>query len=455
MTVSQNGTDLGNDPADPVIVTEQAPNLTVSKEADKDTAQVGDTVTYTITVTNTGNVPLTGVTVTDEFDGAGNLTFIGYDAVDNDNGTYTITIGNMAKGASVTITATYIVLEADASNNTITNTAAANADGLDDTPPATETVTVSGQFTLTYDANGGSFGNEEETFTVPNLSGGTYTLTDTQGYNEPTNGNYVFIGWSETQPETAIGAGEKIPDCITEVTLNADNPTRTVYAVWGEDKNDDGVADAQQVFIEPAPIVIYTGGAGYNGAVQGSSDSEVGTTSTGLPEPGFYITLPHAVDAELKTDAETGEIVNGALDLSNYLSFSYYDDAGNEIRHWNLERYDMGSGDSQAYNRFIYRMLPDTYTDTPIRLQFTDEDGNITITDTFPISMDELSQNYSMTIYDGGLNQKAVTANIVGITEDITVGVDSSTLTVPRRNRRQRRSHHHRGSGLCPRQPAG
>ena len=176
--------------------------------------------------------------------------------------------------------------------------------------------------------------------------------------------------------------------------------------------------------------MIYTGGEGYNGAVQGSSDSEVGTTSTGLPEPGFYITLPHAVDAELKTDAETGEIVNGALDLSNYLSFSYYDDAGNEIRHWNLERYDMGSGDSQAYNRFIYRMLPDTYTDTPIRLQFTDEDGNITITDTFPISMDELSQNYSMTIYDGGLNQKAVTANIVGITEDITVGVDSSTLTV-------------------------
>ena len=434
VTVSQNGTDLGNDPADPVIVTEQAPHLTVSKEADKDTAQVGDTVNYTITVANTGNVPLNNVTVTDTFTGAGVLTFTdstAYTVNNNGDGTYTITIGNMAKGASVTITATYIVLEADASNNTITNTAAAKATELGDKPVEDEeTVTVSGQFTLIYNANGGSFDNEEETFTVPNLSGGTYTLTDTQGYNEPTNGNYVFIGWSETQPETAIGAGEEIPDCITEVTLNADNPTRTVYAVWGEDKNDDGVADAQQVFIEPAPIVIYTGGAGYNGAVQGSSDSEVGTTSTGLPEPGFYITLPHAVDAELKTDAETGEIVNGALDLSNYLSFSYYDDAGNEIRHWNLERYDMGSGDSQAYNRFIYRMLPDTYTDTPIRLQFTDEDGNITITDTFPISMDELSQNYSMTIYDGGLNQKAVTANIVGITEDITVGVDSSTLTV-------------------------
>ena len=140
VTVSQNGTDLGNAPADPVIVTGQAPHLTVSKEADKDTAQVGDTVNYTITVANTGNVPLNNVTVTDTFTGAGVLTFTdstAYTVNNNGDGTYTITIGNMAKGASVTITATYIVLEADASNNTITNTAAANADGLDDTPPAT------------------------------------------------------------------------------------------------------------------------------------------------------------------------------------------------------------------------------------------------------------------------------------------------------------------------------
>lgn len=43
-----------------------APALTVTKSVDKTTAEVGDTLTYTITVENTGNVNLTNITVTDE-----------------------------------------------------------------------------------------------------------------------------------------------------------------------------------------------------------------------------------------------------------------------------------------------------------------------------------------------------------------------------------------------------
>ena len=428
----------GDEPEDTVTVPVEDPlpesgDIVVTKTADKTTAQVGDTITYTITITNSGETIIDDIVVDDSMWEYGDTIYVnGQTAYVDIDGKYAIKAADLEPGSSIVITYTYTIQEADEGreiSNTVT-VGITEPEGPTSKDTVTVTVPEEGTYTLIYDANGGSFGNNEETLTIPNLSADTYTLTATDGYNEPTNGNYVFIGWSTAPSGSPIGAGEEIPDCITEVTLNDANPTQTVYAVWGEDANDDNVADAQQVFIEPAPIVIYTGGEGYNGAVQGSSDSEVGTTSTGLPEPGFYITLPHAVDAELKTDAETGEIVNGALDLSNYLSFSYYDDAGNEIRHWNLERYDMGSGDSQAYNRFIYRMLPDTHYGIPIRLQFTDEDGNITITDTFPISMDELSQNYSMTIYDGGLDQKAVTANIEGIDGNITVGVDSSTLTV-------------------------
>ncbi len=42
-----------------------APSLTVSKSADEGTVVAGATIHYHVTVTNTGNVPLTGVTVTD------------------------------------------------------------------------------------------------------------------------------------------------------------------------------------------------------------------------------------------------------------------------------------------------------------------------------------------------------------------------------------------------------
>ena len=67
-----DGVELGNDPADPVdddttkdTVT-VAPGISLGKAADVETARVGDPVTYTYTVENTGNVNLRSVGVTDD-----------------------------------------------------------------------------------------------------------------------------------------------------------------------------------------------------------------------------------------------------------------------------------------------------------------------------------------------------------------------------------------------------
>ena len=96
-----------------------------------DTAlKVGDEITYEITVENTGNVALKGLTVTDTFDGAGELEFTD-DPDTGANGTYTWTIANLAVDDTWTVTCTYTVVQADA-GDTLKNAAAVEGGGLDE-----------------------------------------------------------------------------------------------------------------------------------------------------------------------------------------------------------------------------------------------------------------------------------------------------------------------------------
>ena len=99
---------------------------------------VNDTLTYTITVKN-GEVALKDVTITDTFTGKGDLNFRlpdGATVSENQDGTYTITLGNLTAGQEVTITATYKVLRADASSN-LTNTVSVTGTPTDGGEPTT------------------------------------------------------------------------------------------------------------------------------------------------------------------------------------------------------------------------------------------------------------------------------------------------------------------------------
>ena len=98
-------------------------SLKVEKTASTLEADVGDTITFTITVTNTGSVALTDITVTDTFNGSGTLTFELPDGVTDGDGTFTI--ASLPAGESVVIEAAYTVPSADA-GETLTNTADAS-----------------------------------------------------------------------------------------------------------------------------------------------------------------------------------------------------------------------------------------------------------------------------------------------------------------------------------------
>ncbi len=83
---------------------------------------VGDTVTYTLTVTNTGTVELTNLPVKDSNDGAGSIRAANGPGYTYKDGVFTIL--RLPVGKSIAITYQYTALAADA-GKTITNLAVA------------------------------------------------------------------------------------------------------------------------------------------------------------------------------------------------------------------------------------------------------------------------------------------------------------------------------------------
>ncbi len=297
------------------------------------TAQVGDQLIYTITVTNNGNITLETVTVEDVFTGSGTLTFSEAENVIVDGNTLTISnLSNEEGRNSVSIKATYIVQPDDISKDTIVNTANAYIGGKDDDPD----------------------GTDEETVRMDD-----YTVT-----------------------------------------------------------------------ITPADITIYTGGDGYSGVVTDEDGNVITETETsGLPEPGYHIDLPAAVESWLQE--HDVDLEESAANLAGQLAFQYFDESGNIIRNWDLENQGVYSKNSDGtVSRYVYSLSPNTVEGenegVQVRLAFTD-DGNIVTTDNIRMDENTVSASYDMTIYDGGLQQSEIKAVFTAGGESITCTVKIGT----------------------------
>ncbi len=184
------------------------------------------------------------------------------------------------------------------------------------------------------------------------------------------------------------------------------------------------VVDTTPITITPADITIYTGGEGYTGVVD-SAGSQTAATN-GLPEPGYYITLPDWINDQLGGDSS-------AENLAGRLVFKYNDNEG-VTREWKLELYgtEAHSSDVEGTDRqrYIYRMLPGTDGDgqeIPVRLQLTDSEGHVIASDEFSPDMENQYQEYSMRIYSGELDPSKITA-VLTLPNDqtVTCGVNSA-----------------------------
>ena len=302
-------------------------------------ARVGDVLTYTIKVENTGNVPLS-LTLTDTFTGAGPLDFTdgnGYTVTGPVNGKYTITVTNLAVAGTLEITATYTVEDGDVANGSFTNTVTDNTDGEPD----------------------------EDDPTVP-VEMDDYTVTIT-------------------------------------------------------------VAD----------MLIYTGGNAYTGG--GTIDENgdfVGSNLDGLPKPGYHIELSDAVTEWLNDNyTADGSEDDAARDLSEIIKFVYQD--SNMDRLWELKYQGVYSRDEEtdAVTRYVYSLEKGdgAPADQPeVRVYFVDDGDNIVLSDDFDFSNTSPSEEYTMSIYAGDVNQGNIKAELTagGDTISTNIKVESGKLNI-------------------------
>ena len=179
-----------------------------------------------------------------------------------------------------------------------------------------------------------------------------------------------------------------------------------VYPLY-ENRDDEGNFEmltrdnlrwASFIDVKPMDITIYTGGAGYEGAVD-AEGNKIGDES-GFPEPGFIIAAPESVDvSKLTLVYENGE--------------THYE--------WTLKPYSPGEHN-------VYRFVPTDDTPlTHILMQFTDKDGKVVVTDNFEI-MEHLNQTLSMKVYGEGIDEGKVSFTDGENTYPITVGEAKVTV---------------------------
>jgi large repetitive protein len=244
---ANNCPPASTDPHCTATVVVLIPQLSITKTADTATITAGQSINYTITVTNTGQTPYTGATFDDP------LTTVLDDATYTNNATATTgTIdytaptltwtGNLAIGATATITYTLAVTFPDTGNTTLTNTVTSTTIGTNcptsgTDPACTATVTVlipALTITKTTDTNTiVAGGTVRYTITITNTGQSPYTsavvtdsLTgalDDATYNNNATANTGAVSytapvltWTGDLPPTATA--------VITYTINANQP---------------------------------------------------------------------------------------------------------------------------------------------------------------------------------------------------------------------------------------
>jgi uncharacterized repeat protein (TIGR01451 family) len=148
---SPAGTGVSSGPSTATVTAPASPGVSVAKSANPTTVTaVGQRITYTFIVTNTGNVTLTDIHVTDaQTAPAGTLT-----TPLTCPGTTGATGPTLNAGQTVTCTASYVVTQADQSKGSVADSAVARGTSPAGTPVASAASVV--KVTVTSPASGGS-----------------------------------------------------------------------------------------------------------------------------------------------------------------------------------------------------------------------------------------------------------------------------------------------------------
>ena len=224
LAVVSNGSVSGEDEADVVI--EAKPSLKVSKTTDKSQYKQGETVHYTIKVTNDGNVDLKGITLEGIFSKNGDdsieqLQLEGY------TGPINLRVGERA-----TFTATFVIPETDPADTVYKNVIIATVDDVDMEPVSDEeTIIVDPTYALEVnkqaDKEEAKVG-ETITYTITVTNTGKHALTNVNVVDEMVGLDTVIekieVGENETftveHVATAEDVGELTNIAVAKVVVN-------------------------------------------------------------------------------------------------------------------------------------------------------------------------------------------------------------------------------------------
>ncbi|SFU15003.1 conserved repeat domain-containing protein, partial [Algoriphagus locisalis] len=303
-----------------VVEATQTPEIDLVKEADKATYYTaGEVIIYTITITNTGNVTLNTLEVTDPLTGADEP------------------INTLAPGASLSKDFPYTVTQADVDNGQIDNTASVTAlDPNDEVVEDSDEVTVDaiqqGEIELTKSANVSTYDEAGDLirYTVVITNIGNVTLTDV-------NVTDPLVNLDQTYPSMAPGESYTLTSRYTVTQADVDNgQIDNTASVTGNSPNPATVSDSDDVTViaEQSPAILLEKVAD---VANYDEDGDVITytltvTNTGNvtltnvivtdPLTGMDETIPSLAPSEVltytttytieQTDVDDGSVINDA-----------------------------------------------------------------------------------------------------------------------------------------------
>ena len=266
---------------------QKKPAMSIEKKVidQKEKYEIGDTVKYKITVTNTGNTTQNNILVEDQMNAAGQAVIT---KVDGANGTIDgakVTLDTLAPGKAATITAEYTVVKADRGNKII-NVAVAKGEGeIPKTPEVPVQVEEVYDIHVVHAFAPGNEGNVAlpDDYTIENLKPKTVKSLMAKGvtgyvaYPAVQNATVVDrditvtflyykdeIGTDPTNPDKPDGVPDEFQRVVRFVAVNGTvSIDHAVVTLFGEDgkpaKNGVGHLSALQ-------IAAATANAGYNQA---------------------------------------------------------------------------------------------------------------------------------------------------------------------------------------------
>lgn len=289
-----NGADpVTSDPSQATVPSDPKPALSLQKTASPSrVGAVGDTISYSFAVTNTGNVTLHDVTIAEgAFTGSGTMS-----AVDCPEAAK-----SLAPGASVTCTATYQVTQADVDRGSVQNTATAEG-----TPPTGSPVkSAPSSATVPVDQHPG-ISLHKSASTAELVAGQSVTYF----FDATNTGNVTLRDVKITEGEfTGSGKLSAItcPDGAKSLAPGATVRCTASYTVTQADVDRGSVHNT-----------ATASGDDPSGKPVTSSPSEV--TLPGDPKPG--LTMVKSAD---KTELKAGETITYSFKLTNTGNVTLHD----------------------------------------------------------------------------------------------------------------------------------